>query len=648
MAELEHKKKKSNRIQKYVFGIIVFAYLWIYYKQNMLNVTNLLGYIVLIFPLICVFQYTEKAKPFIMFIIMSLIDYIFLEANTLRSICLDGIEATVFFSCLLVFLVTCIVFYFSNNIWISTGIIQGVISLFGLANYFLCMFRGRALYYSDLASARTAMNVAGQYDFSLDKFSGIQLVLIWLIPVYMIGFFMNKQDRRTSLRLACRMKKIAITVLTVFLLYNSVSLGFFGFEVYWWAHNTQNGFLLGFVLQGENYGSKADSSYAIEDIEKMSEQYQADAIPFAEQTDIIVVMNESFSDLGIIGELETNQEVMPFYKSLKDNCIKGNLYVSVKGGNTANTEYEFLTGDTMAFYKYGQVVYNSYLNHNVCSSVSYLKEKGYNTFAFHPWDQSGWNRPNVYNNFQFDQMLFFNDLDPDEIGYMRIVPSDSYDYWKVGKIYESMPEDPRFIFNVTMQNHAGYGLDYGEIDQKITLVGDDADEYPLATQYLSLIYESDKALEQLIDSYRDSDRRVLICFFGDHQPTVEESFFEKLYGKPLNELTLEEEQRQYVTPFLIWTNYDIESEYIDKMSANYLFAYVAKVAGMELSPFQNYLLDLYEQYPVINAIGAIDRDDNYYTSEELADRDGIQEYFNIIYNQIIDVGNTVEQFFHSN
>lgn len=46
-------------------------------------------------------------------------------------------------------------------------------------------------------------------------------------------------------------------------------------------------------------------------------------------------------------------DYMPFIRGLTENTVKGRLMVSVKGGNTANSEYEFLTGNSMAFLPVG-------------------------------------------------------------------------------------------------------------------------------------------------------------------------------------------------------------------------------------------------------------------------------------------------------
>lgn len=224
-----------------------------------------------------------------------------------------------------------------------------------------------------------------------------------------------------------------------------------------------------------------------------------------------------------------------------------------------------------------------------------------------------------------------------------MLASNQYTYDKIERIYNDMPVDKqRFIFCVTMQNHAGYDNAEWVKQQQISLV--DSGDYPLTEQYLSLIYESDKALEDLIETYRNVNRKVVICFFGDHQPGIENAFFEKLYGKSMSGLSLEEVQKGYITPFLIWTNYDIQSEYIDKISANYLFSYMCKVAGIPMSAYDKYLIDLYEEYPVVNSIGGIDRENNYYSADELKSNSDIQQYFDIIYNRMIDKHTCVNFF----
>lgn len=114
---------------------------------------------------------------------------------------------------------------------------------------------------------------------------------------------------------------------------------------------------------------------------------------------IIVMMNESFSDLSVLGDFETNEDYMPFIHSLEQgekNTVTGMLNVSVCGGNTANTEFEFLTGNTMAFLPQGSIPYQQYINGDLKALPDYLKTLGYQTIATHPYNAGGWERDTVY------------------------------------------------------------------------------------------------------------------------------------------------------------------------------------------------------------------------------------------------------------
>lgn len=76
---------------------------------------------------------------------------------------------------------------------------------------------------------------------------------------------------------------------------------------------------------------------------------------------IVVIMNEAFSNLRVPGDFETDVPVLLFWDSLQSNVIRRWANVSVLGGSTANSEYEFLTSDSAgAFVGASPSPYNSY------------------------------------------------------------------------------------------------------------------------------------------------------------------------------------------------------------------------------------------------------------------------------------------------
>ena len=118
-------------------------------------------------------------------------------------------------------------------------------------------------------------------------------------------------------------------------------------------------------------------------------------------------MSESYADFSILGsELRTNQPVTPFLDSLEENTIRGYALSSVFGGTTANSEFEFLTGLSMANLPEGCCPYQQYINTDTPSLVQWMNTLGYRTIATHPYFSSGWNRTQVYPLLGFSEMTF--------------------------------------------------------------------------------------------------------------------------------------------------------------------------------------------------------------------------------------------------
>ena len=88
--------------------------------------------------------------------------------------------------------------------------------------------------------------------------------------------------------------------------------------------------------------------------------------------------------------------------------------------------------------------------------------------------------------------------------------------------------------SISMQNHGGYTEKYPNFNEQIRTLGA---SYSDANQYLSLLHESDKALEYLISYFQSVDDPVEIVFFGDHQPSLNTNFYKGLNGKGLSGLT---------------------------------------------------------------------------------------------------------------
>ena len=130
-----------------------------------------------------------------------------------------------------------------------------------------------------------------------------------------------------------------------------------------------------------------------------------------EKPTVIAVMNETFSDLSIYQQMHADYTGPKFFKSLRNCLSRGKLYVSAYGGGTANTEFEFLTGNSMANLGSGVYPYTIYDLMETENLAQQFKDLGYDTTAMHPNHATNWNRENVYQDFGFDQFLAIEDFE---------------------------------------------------------------------------------------------------------------------------------------------------------------------------------------------------------------------------------------------
>ena len=490
----------------------------------------------------------------------------------------------------------------------------------------------------DILSVNTAASVAGNYDFTP---SG-RVILVSILFLAMI-FCVRFLRFRSEWKLYARMISAALVVLVLCVFVNALQNDDFKTKHYLYpflftpAYMTQvNGMLVTFAMNLEYIAVDRPADYHAEDAKETLETYESSDT--AENTEdlpnIIVIMDEAFSDLSVVGDFETNEDYMPFVHSLEqgnDNTVTGYLNVSVCGGNTANTEFEFLTGNTMAFLPAGSIPYQQYIKSETPSLAEYLSGLGYETYGMHPYNASGWDRDRVYPLLGFENTIFFDNFT--DKTFLRKYVSDDSDFKNIIQTYEQKDEGhPAFIFNVTMQNHGSYTDAYNNFTPDVTVTG--ADSFVLE-QYLSLMKRTDQALENLIDYFAGQKEKTIIVFFGDHQPADSVAApVLALNGKDANSLDSEDQRLRYQVPYVIWANYDIEEGAGEDTSANYLAARVLQTAGVPTSAYQNYLLDLEKDYPVISAVRVEKADGTETNSKE--EKKGLLQYQQLQYYSLFD------------
>ena len=257
--------------------------------------------------------------------------------------------------------------------------------------------------------------------------------------------------------------------------------------------------MLSTAMQVNYLNVEKPKEYSVKNVHTMADEMKY--LPLTDDSgitpdNIIVIMNESWADLSVIGDFNTSSEISPFISRLNENTIKGNLFVPSFAGGTANTEYEFLTCNSLAFMPHNSYPYQNYVKPGDETLVTLMNDMDYNTVAFHPETETNWNRNKVYEYMGFDKFLSLKDFTGD---YLRWYPSDQSVFEQIISLYEGKnPGEKLFTFNITMQNHGGFA--YDDFENTVSL-SDYPGKYPLAEQYLTLLKYTDKAFENLIDYF---------------------------------------------------------------------------------------------------------------------------------------------------
>lgn len=538
-------------------------------------------------------------------------------------------------------------------------------SILGIANNLSIQARDLPIYPWDILSAGTALNVVDNYEMVFTPTLKLCIFLIIALIVFAIQLNMRFKFKKLWLGIFPVIASVMMLCGYVSFINHAFetedSASKHGFYPYLFSAKhlyTYNGTPITFIYTLKYLDVDPPKDYSPDNIEELYKEYQSAAKDdYAKKSDktkpnVIVIMNETFSDLSILGDIPTNKDYMPYIHSLiqENRVIHGQTLVSVKGGNTPNSEFEFLTGGSLAFLPAESIPYQQFMKGKTYSIVSQMNDLGYRTIGMHNFHRNGWKRDLVYDLLEFDDKYFLDDMEPlDDADYIRSYMSDRAMYNEIIELYENGTDEPLFLFGVTMQNHGGYKNDKnGSFVPEIkTQYNNTFDSTDLLNNYLSLIYESDKAFEELINYFSNVDEPTVIVMFGDHQPA--DVVTQPIYANNSinNQGGLEARTDRYTTPYLIWSNYDLneEADTPSYISLNYLGGIVMDVAGIPLTPFQLWQKELIKAHPTVNAFSYTDSSGKLYTTAGIDSVPMLNKFSQIQYNFLFDTKHTVKEFF---
>jgi len=485
----------------------------------------------------------------------------------------------------------------------------------GTASHFLLEFKGEPLMVTDVLGFYTGLNVASKYAYVMDY------RLSEALAVAMLGIacciFFKEDDAFIRLKFSWIIRKVVAVVFLAFVCL-LLQIEFKSNPRSLWPNAAtawrKDGFLNSFMAHFNRSPFTKPSGYSDDIVRFALSNVEPEVSSSDVKPNIIVVMNESFSDLTALGSFEnTSLEFLHEIEEDEGTLESGKMYVSVRGGGTANTEFEFLSRCSVKNMGDG-IPYVQWDFDWVPAIPRQLKQSGYSLIAFHPQWNENWNRDNVYYAMGYD--VFYSEIDFEEIDRIATRPTDAWDYGTLLELL-SGSEKPAFIFNVTMQNHGGYSLDSFK-DNEVVSVPDEFSSCSDFIAYQTLVKMSDDALRGLIEKLREVDEPVILCFFGDHQPSLDKTFENTLISRGEITNDIERNEKRYAVPYFIWANYDVGEKVSgqQKTSPNFLASTLMQHAGLPLSQYDEYLLALKKRIPVINSLGYLGNDGVWHGYDE--------------------------------
>lgn len=529
-----------------------------------------------------------------------------------------------------------------NRFWIATPVLLAVAIVIAVIEHFKIGIRYEAILPSDLG-------FLGSNTGNLMSFvpAGWQWVVLGAVAVFAavvaLCVWLNRIDARHGRMIRATNPGMAAVTRLLLILCPALFLGVYTMHVGTvgsWANvfssalgdipsmwdsvydAQRNGPVVAFVRQLNPKVMDEPEGYSEETMREVAARYAdaADAMnetrsEYLDESTVIFVLNESFSDPSRVPGIELNQEAIPEVDAIREQTTGGLMLSSGYGGGTANLEYMSLTGMSMANFNssltspYQQLVPSQ----RWTTSVNQMWGDAENSLGFHPYEPSMYSRATNYRKFGFSH---FYTLEGDDV----IAHRDTIDkspYVSDAATYRSVLDEVgstdanQFISVITMQNHMPYNDWYA--DNEFTVTNTDGaeplgeDETREIETYAKGVSLSDKATAEFLDELDAIDKPITVVFYGDHLPGIYSTAGEDQN----NSLAL------HLTDYFIWSNkasssQGTKNENSDYTSPNYFIAQAAEHMNAKVSPFLAFLTQMHEHVsamepPVVNNIQGWDR-----------------------------------------
>lgn len=518
-----------------------------------------------------------------------------------------------------------------NRFWVATPVFLSIVGFCAVAERFKVVARYETIKPSDLSFMKSdAGNMLSFVPAGAEKI--LLQAGVFFLAMIVICYSMAKRDGRRKL-FDCKQKdrrSLCITARIILVLCPSLFLGLFTAGLATtgsWANSfaqslgdspklwdsvwdaQSNGTLIGFERFINPKVMDEPEGYSKQKMKEIARKYadaaneiNEDRATNLDDSTVIMVLSESFSDPNRVPGLSLNKDPMPNVRSIKQQTTSGLMLSAGYGGGTANMEFMAMTGLSMANFDaslsspYQQLIPKL----DWTPTFNQLWYNGKTSQAFHPYESSMYSRAENYRKFKFKHFWTLNQ--PDVIAHQDKI--DSSPYVKDSDAYQSLLEKidtskSQFLSVLTMQNHMNYDNWYSNNEFKATSTTGDPlgiEETTQINTYAKGLEYTDQSTKAFLDQLNNIDKPITVIFYGDHLPGI----YASASSDANNSVALHE------TDYFIWSNKASQShgtklpaDSTNMTSPNYFMAQAAEHMNAKVSPYLAFLTKMHEKVPAL-------------------------------------------------
>ncbi|MFO1417412.1 MAG: LTA synthase family protein [Methylotetracoccus sp.] len=234
--------------------------------------------------------------------------------------------------------------------------------------------------------------------------------------------------------------------------------------------------------------------------------------------DLVVIQSESFFDARRLMP-GIRRELLSAFDQLALTGSVGRLSVPAWGANTMRSEFAFLTGiaaESLGVHRFNP--YRHFARRPQPSLPWWLRELGYRTVCIHPHPREFFGRDKVFPALGFTDFTDIREFDRRETFGPYV--SDAAVTRKIADTL-SAADGPQLLFVITMENHGPLHLESTTSAEIAELFeGPPPAGFDDLWVYLRHLRNADRMLNDLVAILSSRERESVLCFFGDHVPSM--------------------------------------------------------------------------------------------------------------------------------